>query len=118
MFVPDVDDLIAVQDETMSSEDYRAAYLHLVAFRLKTKRVSIHPGSLLAETPLDPVAVAHGDSLLCACGVEEARAGRCHRTWAAGFLVLFGWEVVLDQHVLTEDEARIILTQKAVVASK
>lgn len=41
-------------------------------------------------------AVSDGDTLCCACSVAEARAGRCHRTWAAPFLVRAGWRVVLD----------------------
>lgn len=44
----------------------------------------------------DGVRVRDGDTLCCACSVAEARAGRCHRTWAAPFLVRAGWRVVLD----------------------
>lgn len=40
--------------------------------------------------------VGDGDTLCCACSVAEARAGRCHRSWAAPFLVRAGWRVVLD----------------------
>ena len=112
LLVPDADDLVAVQDGTMTPEAYREAYLRLVAYRIKKKRVPVAPGALLATTPLDPVPVAHGDSLLCACGVAEARAGRCHRTWAAGFLTLFGWDVVLDQNKVSLAEARVLLARE------
>lgn len=44
--------------------------------------------------------VFDGDTLCCACSVAEARAGRCHRTWAAPFLVRAGWRVVLDGEVV------------------
>lgn len=40
--------------------------------------------------------VADGDTLCCACGLEAARAGRCHRVVAADVLRLAGWAVVLD----------------------
>lgn len=43
-----------------------------------------------------PVRVSDGDTLCCACAVAEAREGRCHRAWAAPFLVRAGWRVVLD----------------------
>ena len=40
--------------------------------------------------------VVDGDTLLCACSVAEAAAGRCHRAWIAPVLVRAGWRVVLD----------------------
>lgn len=40
--------------------------------------------------------VMSGDTLLCACARSEAQDGRCHRTWAAAFLVRSGWRVILD----------------------
>jgi hypothetical protein len=49
----------------------------------------------LSFTP-DGFPVFDGDSLLCACSVAEARAGRCHRSWIAPFLVGAGWAVILD----------------------
>lgn len=46
--------------------------------------------------PVRGPLVGHGDTLLCACSREEAAAGRCHRAWAAPFLVRAGWRVILD----------------------
>lgn len=40
--------------------------------------------------------VRDGDTLLCACSRDEAAVGRCHRAFAAPFLVRAGWRVVLD----------------------
>lgn len=109
LFVPDGDDLLSVQQGGMTLDAYRDAFLRLVAYRVKVKGKTIGPGGLLAETPLDPVPVADGDTLLCACGVEEARAGRCHRTWAAGLLALSGWTVVLDQRPVLPEQGRALL---------
>lgn len=111
VLVPDTDDLVAVQEGTMTPEAYRLAYLRLVAYRLKRKGIRIEPGALLAHTPLDPVPVAHGDTLLCACSVEDARAGRCHRTWAAAFLSISGWDVMLDQQVLALPQAFMLIAK-------
>lgn len=47
-----------------------------------------------AWTPLGKVQ--DGDTLACACGLEAARSGRCHRVIAADVLRLAGWDVVLD----------------------
>jgi len=73
-------------------EEYRASYEQTMGgvgqFFL--------PGRLLARTPAGIATVADGDTLCCACSVAEARAGRCHRTWAAQFLVRAGWRVILD----------------------
>lgn len=45
-------------------------------------------------TPVGPVP--EGATLICSCGVEAARAGRCHRVVAARLLAEYGWRVVLD----------------------
>lgn len=44
--------------------------------------------------PLGPVPA--GATLICSCGVADARAGRCHRVVAARLLAQYGWRVVLD----------------------
>lgn len=108
LFVPEPDDVRAVLEERLTPDEYRAKFLYLVAFRMRkrTPPLGISPGHLLAETPLDPVLVSDGDTLLCACGVAKARAQRCHRVWAAAFLALAGWEVVLDTAPLDDDMAR------------
>ena len=56
----------------------------------------LNPGKLWAQSGVNAVDVTDGDTLCCACSVAEARAGRCHRAWAAPFLVRAGWRVVLD----------------------
>ena len=53
-------------------------------------------GELEAHVAGRHIEVVDGDTLCCACSVAEARAGRCHRAWAAPFLVRAGWRVVLD----------------------
>ena len=40
--------------------------------------------------------VKDGSTLICACGVEKARDGKCHRVWAGVLLAAHGWRVVLD----------------------
>ena len=115
LFVPDPDDLTAVQADTISHEEYKNRYLRLVAFRVRKKSppVNIVPGLLLASTVLDPVPVKDGDTLLCACSVEVARSGKCHRTWAASLLKLAGWDVTLDASPLSEEQARAFLRRDA-----
>jgi hypothetical protein len=53
------------------------------------------PGHMTALPGLT-CRVEDGDSLLCACSRDEAAAGRCHRAWAAPWLLRAGWRVVLD----------------------
>ena len=40
--------------------------------------------------------VKDGDTLICSCGAEKAREGKCHRIWAGVLLAAHGWRVVLD----------------------
>lgn len=40
--------------------------------------------------------VKGGDTLICSCGAEKARDGKCHRVWAGVLLAAHGWRVVLD----------------------
>ena len=110
MLVPEAEDVIAVKEALITPEEYRSKYLRLVAYRVRRKGQMLTPGGLLAQNPLDPLPVADGDSLLCACGVETARAGRCHRTWAASLLALAGWTVILDQEILSVEAARLWLS--------
>jgi len=64
----------------------------------------LEPGALAVHTATGPGRVEHGDVLCCACAASEALAGRCHRAWAAPFLVWAGWSVILDGvEVLVED---------------
>lgn len=54
------------------------------------------PGSLAWENDTESGPVVDGDTLCCSCSRAEAAAGRCHRVWAAPYLVKAGWRVILD----------------------
>jgi hypothetical protein len=71
----------------ITMEAYRERYTRTIA------EEDLRPGSLLAS---DGVAVAAGDTLICACSREAAANGRCHRVWAGELLSRAGWSVVLD----------------------
>lgn len=105
LLVPPAEDVLDTKNGSLATEEYRSRYLRLLAFRVKVKKVGVGPGTLLASTPLDPVLVADGDTLLCACSVAAAREGRCHRAWAAALLSASGWDVVLDGVPLPPEEA-------------
>ena len=111
LFVPDAADVQGVQEGTVTVEEYRARYLRLVASRVRAggKAYGLFPGHLTAITPLDPVPVEHGDTLLCACSVSKAFSNQCHRTWAGAVLRVGGWDVVLDTNPMDEEWARRIL---------
>lgn len=70
--------------------DYRIAY----EAGVRTWRNRLAPGVLAdsAGTLIGDAAV----TLICTCSREEARAGRCHRVWAAQWLERAGWEVWED----------------------
>lgn len=55
--------------------------------------LAIYDGSF-GGMPVD--RVRDGDTLLCTCSADEAAASRCHRVWAADFLLRAGWRVILD----------------------
>lgn len=109
LLVPDEGDLLAVKGGGITHDEYRERFLRLVAFRVKKKvpPLGIVPGLLLATTG----PVTDGDTLLCACAVADARAGRCHRSWSAALLHLAGWQVVLDGTPLTEAAARALVVR-------
>ena len=97
---PDPDELVRViAARRQGLTDLVGAYREGVirAWALNYEDYGHAPGELLAycadgvEAP-----VLDGDTLCCACSVAEARAGRCHRAWAAPFLARAGWRVVLD----------------------
>lgn len=75
-------------------EEYRARYLS----RLAQDAGGLVPGALAAYLVggRHAVAVADGDTLICACSRAAAAAGRCHRCWAGEALLAAGWDVVLD----------------------
>ena len=97
---PDPDELVRViAARRQGLTDLVGAYREGVirAWALNYEDYGHAPGELLAycadgvEAP-----VLDGATLCCACSVDEARAGRCHRAWAAPFLERAGWRVVLD----------------------
>lgn len=93
--VPNAEDLDAVRLGRISSERYREF------FESRVSRPALEPG-VLSYVGRDgkPGTVLDGDSLLCACSVEAALAGRCHRTYSAGLLAAAGWSVVADGFLL------------------
>ncbi len=61
------------------------------------RSVSVFPMGILLPAPVDHFdVVPDGATLCCACSVEAARAGGCHRAFIAPVLHRAGWEVVLD----------------------
>lgn len=114
LLVPDPDAVRARHEDPpgITHEQYREGFIHLVAFRIRHKGMRPEPGRLLATLPDgSEVLVADGDTLCCACGTEKARRGRCHRNWAAAFLALAGWAVVLDGEILEPEAAKALLSQ-------
>ena len=111
LFVPDPDAVRARHEKppTITHEEYVDGFRRLVAYRVRKKGIGISPGGLAADTARGRVLVADGDTLLCACGVEKARNHRCHRVWAAAFLVLAGWEVCLDGQDMPREVAMRLL---------
>lgn len=91
-FVPPVEWLDDVKAGRLHADNYFA----WLRFRWESATALFPPGVLVAHARGDRITVRDGDTLCCACSVAEARAGRCHRTWAAPFLVRAGWRVVLD----------------------
>lgn len=69
------------------------------------------PGTLVAKVGSSNVTVTDGDTLCCSCSRDAARAGQCHRVWAAELLRRQGWEIVLDGQVFVgvDSEWRPIL---------
>lgn len=110
LLVPDPDVLLDVKEGRISHDEYREKFIHLVAFRVRRKSMGIQPGELLVVAPTGTGPVRDGDSLLCACGVEKALKGQCHRVWAGAFLAVAGWRVILDQDELSPEKARKLLS--------
>jgi hypothetical protein len=87
---PAVEWLRAVQLGTTAPSEYRAACED--RFEASLARGCLTLGGLRCPSML----VADGDTLVCACSKAAAAEGKCHRVWAAPFLVRAGWRVVLD----------------------
>lgn len=95
VLIPPTGLLYRVMKNDLSIEEYRAA---LECF---WKDENMSPGSLRWEGGGESGSVADGDTLCCACAKSVAAAGRCHRAWAASFLVRAGWRVILDGREVT-----------------
>lgn len=95
LLVPDALDLVEHQEGRMSLDRYRERFLARV--RRDARDGLLAPG-ILTWTDGTSLSgpVLDGDSLLCACSRADAAAGRCHRAWAAPWLVRAGWRVILD----------------------
>ncbi len=97
VLVPALPDLRAAKAGAMEMAEYRARFERRLVDVAKAG--ALDRGGLLFEVPpyrSAPLPVADGDTLCCACSIAEARAGRCHRAWAAPYLRRAGWRVVLD----------------------
>ena len=66
--------------------------------RCRARHPDLKPGDLMAHANggRGLMLVRPGDTLICGCSADRAKAGRCHRAWAAILLAANGWRVVLD----------------------
>lgn len=91
-------DLSSYQDGRIQIGRYRERYEATIEHLFSLDVLA--PGRLCVPEDVfkgrKAIMVADGDTLCCTCSKEEAAAGRCHRAWAAPFLVRAGWNVVLD----------------------
>ena len=91
--------LAAALAERRAGTSGPAAAAYRSAFDARLDIPDLLPGHLRGytwEAMRDGEPVADGDTLCCACSVAHARAGECHRAWAAPHLARAGWSVVLD----------------------
>jgi len=98
-----LDELVAARRHGLHEDRVVAAYRRALEQRWAEALTAGHlsPGKLgagvnLAGGGAGAEPVCDGDTLLCACSREDAAAGRCHRAWAAPFLVRAGWRALLD----------------------
>ncbi len=98
--MPRPDWLDAVRSRRWSAEQYENTCRRL--FERNADRRLLLPGQLRAVL-LDGSfqLVQDGDTLCCSCGRKAAAAGRCHRVWAADYLIEAGWRVILDAQEVT-----------------
>ncbi len=80
--------LDAQRQGRLTLEDYKRIYEERVDHHLG----QLAPGRLLSSAG----PVKDGDTLICACSRDKAKQGKCHRAWAAEYLLRAGWGVVLD----------------------
>jgi hypothetical protein len=99
-----VDDLVPTAERDLLARaladrsDVAAMAVYREALEARWSTLDLSPG-VLTYTPTHrphPMEVLPGMTLCCACSVAEARAGRCHRSWCAPFLVRAGWRVLID----------------------
>jgi hypothetical protein len=85
----------AMKGHMIDGDVYRSEYIRQVEEVLASGRLA--PGVLVANLggPMEALVEA-GDTLMCACSRDNARAGRCHRVWAAEILERAGWRCILD----------------------
>lgn len=64
----------------------------------RARHPDLGPGNLFAQANAGRGlhTVIAGDTLVCSCGLEKAREGKCHRVWAGILLAAHGWRVFLD----------------------
>ena len=93
--VPNVLDLMDFQAGTITLDRYRVGFLFRMEHFSKDPN-DLTPGMLAAKCDHGTLFVRDGDTLCCACSRADAAAGRCHRAWAAPYLVRAGWRVILD----------------------
>lgn len=92
--VPNASWLCEVQRGACTMAQYRAAFEERLERSIAAGDLA--PGFLKADGRRSFRVVEDGDTLCCACSVIAAKIERCHRAWAAPFLVRAGWCVILD----------------------
>lgn len=96
---PPLEWLRLVQSGQITEAEYRRRYEAMISSSHPPSSCQA-PGNLLAARGRaggwSAEVVSDGDTLVCACSRAAAAAGRCHRVWAARFLVRSGWRVILD----------------------
>jgi len=92
---PNTLDLADFKAGRLTLEDYRTRFLVRME-RFSEEPSVLAPGMLTAERNPGAFSVRDGDTLCCACSRADAAAGKCHRAWAAPYLVRAGWRVILD----------------------
>jgi hypothetical protein len=87
-----------------SAPDAALLARYRTALEARWASLDLSPAGLLVHHAAGLGRVQPGSVLCCACAASEALSGRCHRAWAAPFLVRAGWRVFLDGvEVLVKD---------------
>jgi hypothetical protein len=104
VLIPQLADMKNAKSGVLPIDAYRARYEAKLQRELNMGHLD--PG-VLYTTAGRGTAVTNGDVLCCSCSRDAAARGECHRAWAARFLVLAGWRVVLDGEEFPEPEATL-----------